>query len=41
MAVCKELLSVAASVFLNYFGIFVGVNHCNKTTELLFVKAVT
>ena len=35
MAAFKELLSAAASVFVNNFAIFDGVNYFNKTAELL------
>ena len=35
MAVFKELLSVAATVFVNYFAILEGVNYCNKAVELV------
>ena len=35
MAVFKELISVAASAFVNYFAIFEGVDYGNKTIEFL------
>ena len=35
MVVFKDSLAVTASVIINYFAIFEGVNYCNKTIELL------
>ena len=40
MTVFKELLSVAASVFVNFFPIFEGISYCNKTIEFAILVVV-